>query len=96
MADDRRMFCYVVSADDQPHVIPLTHSPVAVAATMQPGVEFWAEHTAEAIPFKRAFQVFGTGQPLPEAAKWVGTCQRLPLGSVWHLYEVPCVEGAQS
>lgn len=86
---DRRMFRYVVSADGEPHVIPLSHSPVAVAAVGPSGVEFWAEHTDGAPQVARAFQVFGTGHPLPEDAKWAGTCARLPSGLVFHLYELP-------
>ena len=97
MADiDRRMFRYVVPADDEPHVIRLTHSPVAVAAVMSAfsvtGVEFWAEHTEGAPQARRAFQVFGTGHPLPEDAKWTGTCDRTPGGLVLHLLEVSVAE----
>lgn len=87
--DDRRMFRYVVSVDDQPHIIPLSHSPVAVAAIGPHSVEFWVEHTEGAPQIKRAFQVFGTGQPLPDDARWVGTCARTTAGLVWHLYERP-------
>ncbi len=86
------MFRYVVSVDDQPHVVPLSHSPVAVAAaphgTYGWAVEFWAEHTQGAPAVKRTFKVFGTGHPLPEDAKWIGTCARTPGGLVWHLYEI--------
>ncbi len=84
----RRMFRYVVSIDDQPHVIPLSHNPVAVAAIGNFSVEFWAEHTESAPQIYRAFQVFGTGHPLPENARWIGTCARTADGLVWHLYEV--------
>jgi hypothetical protein len=31
---------------------------------------------------------FGTGQPIPDGMRWVGTCNRTPDGFVWHLYEV--------
>lgn len=85
---DRRMFRYVVSVDDQEHIVPLTHNPVAVAAVGAWSVEFWAEHTDGAPPAKRTFRVFGTGQPLPEDARWVGTCARTDGGLVWHLYEI--------
>ena len=91
---ERRVFRYVVPADDKPHVFPLSHSPVAVAATgpfsPEPwSVEFWAEHTEGEPGIARAFRVFGTGHALPEDAKWVGTCPRTPDGLVWHLYEIP-------
>lgn len=90
----RRMFRYVVPVDDAPHLFRLTHSPVAVAAAGGEhgqflSVEFWAECTEGAPPLKRAFQVFGTGDPLPEDARWAGTCARTAADEVWHLYELP-------
>lgn len=84
----RRMFRYVVLIDDQAHVIALSHSPVAVAVSTAWSVEFWCEHTEGAPQGKRAFQVFGTGHPLPDDAQWIGTCPRTPDGLVWHLYEL--------
>lgn len=93
---DRRMFRYVVPVDDEPHVISLSHSPVAVAAVTGTyagaSVEFWAECTDGAPQVRRAFQVFGTGHLLPEDAKWVGTCGRTAGGLVWHLFELPVFE----
>jgi hypothetical protein len=87
---DRRMFRYEIPIDDQAHVVPLSHTPVAVAAVAAWfAVEFWCESTKDAPAGGRAFQVFSTGQPLPDGAKWVGTCPRTEDGLVWHLYEVP-------
>ena len=54
-------------------------------------MEFWAEDTTPAPGWtllQRTFQVFGTGQPLPEKAQWRGTTDRDPAGLVWHLYEM--------
>lgn len=82
----RRMYRYVVPVDDAPTRLRLTGDPVAVAAIDIDGVEFWAEHDDDAGELERSFQVFGTGQELPDGAKWVGTCQRVS-GLVWHLYE---------
>lgn len=85
----RRMFRYVVPDDGTAHTVPLSHSPVAVAASFDPpGVEFWAEHTEGAPQISRAFQVFGTGHPLPDDARWAGTCARTAGGLVLHLYEI--------
>lgn len=89
----RRMFRYAVPVDGQPHVIALSHSPVAVAPAGPDVVEFWCEHTDGAPEVKRAFQVFGTGHPLPPAAEWRGTCLRTRAGLVWHLYELPRIDG---
>ena len=91
---ERKMYRYVVPVDDQPHEFTLTSDPVAVAAAWSEPpaasamvAEFWAEHDAGPRGTGRAFQVFGTGQPLPPEARWVGTCPRI-AGLVWHLYEV--------
>ena len=88
----RAVYRYQVEIDGHTQV-SLTGDPVAVAALPRnAGVEFWAEHTEGATQVKRAFQVFGTGHPLPEGAQWRGTCQRTPHGLVWHLYELPEVQ----
>lgn len=85
----RRMYRYVVPVDDRPHLVLLTSSPVHVAngRTLKE-VEFWAEHVSGAPEVARAFQVFGTGHPLPDNARYVGTCPRTREGIVWHLYEI--------
>lgn len=89
MSGERRMFRYVVPVDDQAHIFTLTGDPVAVAADGEAAVEFWAEHDGDHSGARqRAFQVFGTGHPLPTDAQWCGTCLRTMLGLVWHLYEV--------
>ena len=82
------MFRYIVPADDKRHTLDLTSGPEHVAAAHDYAVEFWAEHHDGMPVFRRAYQVFGTGHDLPVDAQWVGTCQRLPSGLVWHLYEV--------
>jgi hypothetical protein len=85
----RRMFRYAVPVDGEPHLVSLMGSPVHVAngATLDE-VEFWAEHVSGAPEVARAFQVFGTGHPLPPGARHVGTCPRTPEGIVWHLFEI--------
>ena len=83
----RRMLRWAVPVDDRPHLFTLTGDPVAVAAPAPETVEFWAEHDDADGQTDRAFQVFGTGQPLPAGARWFGTCPRI-AGLVWHLYEV--------
>ncbi len=85
------MYRYVVPADGQSHVVRLTGTPVAAAVTAAGShgwaVEFWAEHTGGAMQIMRRFQVFGTGQPLPEDARWISTSPGTG-GIVWHLYEI--------
>lgn len=87
--DTRRIYRYTVPADDRPHDISLTSSPVHVAngATLDE-VEFWAEHADGAPEVTRSFQVFGTGHLLPGNARYIGTCPRTREGLVWHLYEL--------
>jgi hypothetical protein len=84
----RAMFRYVVPVDDERHAFSLTGDPVAFASAGNDKVEFWAEHddSHNGMP-SRAFQIFGTGQPLPDSVHWIGTCPRTPDGLVWHLYE---------
>ena len=51
-------------------------------------VEFWIEHEDDRTMSTRWFQVFGTGQTLPDNGRWVGTTARHASGIVWHLFEV--------
>lgn len=92
----RRMFHYAVPDDGRAHVIELWNTPVATAATRavhgKPSVEFWAEHTDGGLTIAHAYQVFGTGDPLPKDAEWVATCPRTDEGLVFHLYEIPLTE----
>lgn len=91
MTETRRMLRHEVPVDDQPHTFGPLCDPVHVAAklTMEGYVvEFWAEAGDNGAGNQpRLFQVYGTGHPLPNTAKWVGTCDRIN-GFVWHLYEV--------
>jgi hypothetical protein len=79
----------MIHVDDEAHGLHLSHSPVAVAATSDgQHVEIWCESTRGASTGLRWFRVFGMGHPLPDDARWVGTCPRTSSGLVWHLYEV--------
>jgi hypothetical protein len=63
--------------------------PAEVGAAGIHVVEFWAEHDPDAYGEEpRTFQVFGTGQLVPDGMHWVGTCDRTPDGHVPHLYEL--------
>ena len=85
----RQVFRYIVPVDDRPHVINLTGDPLYVNVTeMIDEVEFWAEHDMGAPEYPATFQVFGTGHPLPDDARYVGTCPRV-RGLVWYLYRLP-------
>lgn len=73
-----------------PVAFDLGGNPLRVEARPDdPGtVEFWAEYHTGVSGFRRTFQVFGTGQPIPEGAQWFGTASRTPEGLVWHLFEL--------
>lgn len=93
----RTIYRYEVPVDDKVHVFSMTGSalPGIQSHVEWDGtipihlVEFWAEHWGmSATPTQHAFQVFGTGHEVPEAARYIGTARREASGLVWHLYEV--------
>jgi hypothetical protein len=96
----RCMYRYEIPIDDQKYSHKLT-DPIRRVGYREsilpskrygdvPIMEFWAEHDDEheSHADTRTFQVFGTGQPLPDNAVWVGTSSRDQLGLVFHLYEL--------
>ncbi|MEV0382383.1 hypothetical protein [Nonomuraea sp. NPDC050643] len=95
----RRMLRYQVVVGDRPKRIEIGEgwlSPARVEASRlgvgpnaQHIVEFWAEGDLDGPVVGVWLQVFGTGHPLPEGARWWGTTARTEDGFVWHLYEVP-------
>jgi len=86
---DPRIFRYEVPVDDQWHAIPLGGHVLAVAARTPELVEFWALTPGGEHPEPRWFRVVGTGQPLPNSAKWTHRGTTLAAGGqlVWHLIE---------
>jgi hypothetical protein len=46
----------------------------------------WARVDPDADRVTRTFQIFGTGNPIPPAAKYVGTFDVGPF--VWHVFEL--------
>lgn len=91
----RSMFRHRVYVNDRPQTLHIGGDPLHVeAARLVVGpdaphvVDFWAEYDDERPKVARTFQVFGTGHPLPEGARWRGTTARTLEGLVWHLYEL--------
>jgi hypothetical protein len=83
----RRMLRWEVPVDDRPHKVRALF-PRHVESRHADVVEFWSDQSGPRYP-EISYQVFGTGQPLPPSATWIGTCiphDRPDL--VWHLYEV--------
>lgn len=80
---------YRVEVDGQPHTVTLTGDPLHIEAAGNSHVDFWAVHTPGRPGTVRAFQVIGTGQPLPDGARYIGTTGRTVAALIWHLFEVP-------
>lgn len=84
----RTVYRYVVPVNGHPHDIELTGPIVHVATRSVSNVEFWAI-AGEHEPTVGTFEVFGTGQPVPHSAAYVGTALAGRDGQlVWHLFEL--------
>lgn len=67
--------------------MPADAQPVAVQ--LQGGKGWmWALGSPDAPRAYRHFKIFGTGHPIPDGARHVGTFQELGGALVWHLFEV--------
>lgn len=86
----RRIYRYVVPLDGKAHSFHLTGSPVHVGIGKKENyeVDFWAENDTSELWLDRQFRVFGTGDELPDGARYFGTAPRTKQGLIWHLYEV--------
>ncbi len=82
-----RILRYEVPVDDQPHTI--TCGPVLHVACRDSidVVELWAVRQPRRSEQPRTFQVFGTGQPIPDGWEWRGTVVVSSVRLVWHLHE---------
>lgn len=84
----RAVHRYEVPVDDQAHDIELSGPIMHVDCRNPALVEIWAM-TGVQQPMIRIFQVFGTGQPLPDNAAHIGTALAGRGGAmVWHLFEL--------
>lgn len=82
---DRKIFREVIPVDDEWHELKLTGPIVHVACRELTTVDVWfinGEHHYSKSTFLR---VFGTGQPLPDNAEYVGTGFSPVGGLVWHV-----------
>lgn len=92
----RSVWKYEIPVDDQWHPVP-TPLPAVVVNVDSKGalgtVAVWAEVTTNSgETSKRRMRAFGTGQPIPKGAVYVGTALAGPL--VWHIYaEAPGDDG---
>jgi hypothetical protein len=93
----KMIYRYEIEIAKEPTSVVLAGDPLHISLNeAQDKVEFWAEamhddpaksrHSRK--PRERIFQVFGTGMPIPDRAKYWGTTPRSFLGYVWHLFEI--------
>ena len=93
----KMIYRYEIEISKDPTSIVLGGDPLHIGLNeAQDKVEFWAEamhddpaksrHSRK--PRERIFQIFGTGMPIPDRAKYWGTTPRSYLGYVWHLFEI--------
>ncbi len=81
-----RVLRYEVPVDDRVHGHRLTGKVLHVASREPQLVEFWALADIRA-PVVRFFRVYATGQPIPTAVDYVGTCfDGSGRALVWHLF----------
>lgn len=84
-----RILRYEVPVDDQWHMIAIPRGTIGQQAVLHVGcrrerlVEFWSRESNYAEV--RAFRVYGTGQPTPDAARYEGTAVAPGGRLVWHL-----------
>ncbi|KQR37758.1 hypothetical protein [Deinococcus sp. Leaf326] len=84
------MYKYPLTPLDEASVTVLTLPSFALPrmAAMQNGeLCLWIQVDPDSAPLERAFEVFGTGQPLPLYATYIATVLNGPF--VWHIFEVP-------
>lgn len=93
MSAVRAVWRYEVPVDDQAHVLALSGAVLHVDCRDPAVVTLWALHSGGP-EVERAFRVFGTGHPIPEGWRHVGTALSpclSPFGArgavVWHLHE---------
>lgn len=85
----RSVWKYPVPVDDRNHVFLVPSGQWLPALHVDSNadiVTIYAEVEPEAYAEPSIFRVFGTGQPIPDGAVYMGTTFH-DSGLVWHLYE---------
>jgi len=84
---DQAIYRYEIPVDGEWHILALSGGVLHVDCRALDTVEIWALHSGGP-ELQRAFQVVGTGQPLPDEWKrHVGTCLSPDRRLVWHVVE---------
>jgi hypothetical protein len=85
LTDTTRILRFEVPVDDRFHPIQVPRNGVLhVGCRNEAFVEFWIRENHSGTEM-RAYQVFGTGQPIPEGAAYEGTAIAPGGRLVWHL-----------
>lgn len=88
-----RVLRHEIPIDSRPHTLRLGGDPIA-ADGYRPGglsvntLEFWCVSDDASYSVMYQLQVFGTGEPVPDGARWLCSTGRLPNGEVWHLFDM--------
>jgi hypothetical protein len=83
------VYRYEVPVDDAVHSLALTGPVVKIEVSQNYNVvEVWALAKPGAKKRTHNLRAFGTGQEIPDDARYVGTTTR-SLGLVWHLFSLP-------
>lgn len=87
---------YRIHLTSQPQILRAMPGPVVDVDAATIGVDhpaatyvldLWIDGDGEDVTSQRTFQVVGTGQPIPERARYCGSASRAG-GFKWHLYEL--------
>jgi hypothetical protein len=85
------MWKFPLPLDDKPHPLPGIIR-AAAPGLLRDQLTVWAEaDDADAFSARAAYQVFGTGHPIPAGAEYVATVADPPF--IWHVFEVAPVIG---
>lgn len=83
-----------IPVDDGAHIISTSLGVVHVACTDgYETVQVWTLEDEAVEPTIRYFKVYGTDQPLPKGANYVGTALAVQGTIEWHLFEITSVIG---
>lgn len=85
----QRVLRLPISVDDQDHEVNVVGTIVHVGPKDDPAfVHVWSISTdSEGDIYPRTFQVFATGQEIPDNYKYIGTANYVNYRLVWHLFE---------
>lgn len=79
-----KIYKHEIPVNDKWHSIPMSGDVLHVGSQQTSKVHVWALHDDES-DVMREFMVIGTGQEIPEGARYVGSTTDFGGFFVWHL-----------